>query len=190
MIVTINFDLPMLLIFGVNLLGILVYIGILKLRAHRLVRIRERIVEEVSAYFAKIGVTAKAEAIELPAGGGFTIFADTEPLKRFRHSHIVEMMLIGQVKNATGHTVDKVYWRFPLPAREGAAVEAPDNITISKPEMDEYLEQGLARLSSPDGLEVKEDSWENFQVTVHAREESHGAAGELESGRAPSIPAG
>ena len=121
MTITINFDLPMLLLFGVNLLGIFGYFGILRLRTHRLMRVRERIVGEVSTYFSKIGVTASAEVIELPAGGHFTIFADTEPLKRFRHSHIVEMMLIGQVKNATGYIVDKVYWRFPLPAREGAA---------------------------------------------------------------------
>ncbi len=185
MIVTINFDLPMLLLFGANVLGIFVYVGILKLRSRRLVRVRERIVEEVDAYFAKIGVTAKTEAIKLPAGGHFTIIADTEPLKRFRHSHIVEMMLIDQVKNATGHTVDKVYWRFPLPAREGAAVDAPENITIPSPEVDEYLEQGLARLSSPDGLEVNEESWANFQEAVHKREKAQGAAGEPESGRAP-----
>lgn len=194
MTITINFDLTMLLLAGVNVLGIFVYVGMLKLRAHRLEQARERIVEVVAAYFARIGVAAKAEAIKLPAAGHFIIIADTEPLKRFRHSHIVEMMLIGQVKNVTGHTVDRVFWRFPLPAREGAAVEVPEDATIPPPPrapvVDEYLEQGLTRLSTPDGMEVHEDSWAHYQEAVHEREEAHGAAGESESGRTPSTPAG
>lgn len=193
MTITINFDLTMLLLVGVNVLCIFVYVGMLKLRAYRLEQARERIVEEVAAYFARIGVAAKAEAIKLPAAGHFIIIADTEPLKRFRHSHIVEMMLIGQIKNATGHTVDKVFWRFPLPAREGAAVEVPEDATVPPPrapEVDEYLEQGLTRLSAPDGLEVHEDSWAHYQEALHEREEAHGAASESESGRAPSAPAG
>lgn len=177
--VTITFDLTMLLLVGVNVFGIIAYVGMLKLRAHRLVRAKERIVEAVAAYFAKTGVAVRAEVIALPEPGHFIIIADTEPLKRFRHSHIVEMVLIEQVKKATGYTVDRAFWRFPLPAREGAAVEAPEKAMIPLPpgpEVDAYLAQGLARLRAPEGLEVHEDSWAHFQEAVHEREESHNSA--------------
>lgn len=192
MTITINFNLTILLLVGVNVLGILVYIGMLNLRAHRLEKARKRIVEEVAAYFARTGVAAKAEAIELPAVGHFIIIADTEPLKRFRHSHIVEMMLIGQIKNATGHAVDKVFWRFPLPAREGAAVDVPINTmaNLSAQEIDPYLEQGLMRLNLPEGLEVHEDSWAHFEEAVHEREEAHAAAGEPKNGQDTPAPPG
>jgi hypothetical protein len=117
----------------------------------------------------------------LPKFGHFIIIADTEPLKRLRHSHIVEMVLSEEIKKATGYTVDRVFWRFPLPAREGAAVEAPEHV-VNAPavaaKMDAYLAQGLARLRVPDGLEVREDSWIHFQEAVHAREEAQVAAGE------------
>ena len=187
MAVTISFNLTMLLLVGVNVLGIFVYVCMLRLRSHRTEQAKVRIVEVVAAYFARIGVLAKAEAIELPAAGHFTIIADTEPLKRFRHSHIVEMMLIEQIKQTTGYSVDKVYWRFPLPPREGAVVESPENSITPQQhalEVDEYLEQGLERLNEPAGLEVHEDSWAHFQEAVHEREEAHGEAEKPESGRA------
>ena len=190
MTVTINFDLSMLLLFGLNVLAVFIYIGRLKLNEHRMKQAKARIVAEVSAYFAKSSVAVKAEVIALPAINHYIIVADTEPLKRFRHSNIVEMMLINDVKNATGHTVDKVFWRFPLTPREDAAIEAIENITISPPstpEIDAYLEQGLERLSLPGGLEVHEDSWAHFQEAVHEREEAQDAAGEAENGRPPPL---
>lgn len=179
--VTITFDLTMLGIVGLNLIGILIYVARRKLQAHRLQRARERIVETVSAYFAKTGVAVRAEAMAMPGTERFIIVADTEPLKRFRHSQIVEVVLIEQVKKTTGYIVDRVFWRFPLPAREGAAVEVADKGGAAAPprhapEMDEYLAQGLARLRAPEGLEVHEESWAHFQEAVHEREEAHEVA--------------
>lgn len=189
--VTITFDLTMLGIVGLNLIGILIYVARRKLQAHRLQRARARIVETVSAYFARTGVAVRAEAMAMPGTDHFIIIADTEPLKRFRHSQIVEVVLIEQVKKATGHIVDRVFWRFPLPAREGAAVEAPgkDGAAATPqraPEVDEYLAQGLARLRAPEGLEVREESWAHFQEAVHEREEAHEGA-EAAGGITPPV---
>lgn len=189
MTVTITFNLTMLLMVAANVLGIFAYVGLLRLRAHRLEQAKKRILAVVADNFASIGVAVSSEAIALPAGH-FIIIADTEPLKRFRHSHIVEMVLIEKVKNATGKTVDRVYWRFPLPAREDAVVDAPENTSTSPPapKIDAYLAQGLKRLRAPEGLEVHEDSWAHFQEVVHEREEAKCAADDLESGREPAVP--
>ncbi|MGA7178444.1 MAG: hypothetical protein WBX11_02495 [Thiobacillaceae bacterium] len=104
-----------LLIASVITLGIFSYVGMLKLRAHRLDQVRDPIVGVVAAYFAKTSVAVKSEAIPLPTLNHFIIIVDTEPIKRFRYSHIVEMVLIEKVKEATSKTVDRGYWRFPLP---------------------------------------------------------------------------
>lgn len=173
MTVTIAFDLTLLTLVGLNLLGIVAYVGMLKLRAHRLARAKQRIVEAVAAYFVKTGLAVRAEVIPLPASEHFIVIADTEPLKRLRHSHIVELVLIDEVKKATDLVVERVFWRFPLPAREGAALGAPEQTVAMPPSVvagDAYLAEGLARLRAPEGLEVHEDSWAHFQEAVHEHE--------------------
>lgn len=181
--ITVTFDLTLLAIVGANLLGIFIYVGLMKLRAHRLQQARERIVTTVSAYFARTGVSVRAEAISPPGTERFIVIADTEPLKRLRHSHIVEMVLIDEVKSATGLTVDRVFWRFPLAAREGASIEAP-NVAGEAPRLaaiDPYLAQGLARLRTPEGVEVREDSWGHFEEALHQREKRPEATDEGEA---------
>lgn len=182
--ITITFDLTLLAIVGANLLGILLYFGLMKLRARRLDRARERIVASVSAYFARTGVSVRAEAISPPGTERFIVVADTEPLKRLRHSHIVEMVLIDEVKRATGLTVDRVFWRFPLAPREGASIEAPNAAGVAPriAAIDPYLAQGLARLRTPEGVEVHEDSWGHFEEALHQRETRPQAADDGDAG--------
>lgn len=166
-----------LLMTSASMLGISIYFGMLKLRAHRLDQVKERIVWVVAAYFAKTGVAVKSEAIALPALGHFILIVDTEPIKRFRYSHIVEMVLIEKVKEATRKTVDSVYWRFPLPVHDEEIVMANESNTRSGPhaprKLDAYLAHGVGLLRAPDGIDVHEDSWAHFQEVVHEREEAH-----------------
>ena len=166
-----------LLMTGVIMLGIFIYVGMLKLRAHRLDQVKERIVGVVAAYFAKTGVAVKSEAIALPTLDHFILIVDTEPIKRFRYSHIVEMVLIEKVKEATRKTVNSVYWRFPLPIHDEEIVMATASNTSSgshAPRMlDAYLAHGVGLLRAPEGIDVHEDSWAHFQEVVHEREEAH-----------------
>lgn len=177
MTVTVAFDLTMLALVGLNLLGIVVYTGMTKLRAHRLARAQRRIVEAVAAYFSRTGLAVRAEVLPVAGSEHFIVIADTEPLKRLRHSHIVEVVLIEEVKKATDLIVERVFWRFPLPAREGAALVAPHHADEppSAVVMDPYLEQGLKRLHAPEGLEVHEDSWAHFQEAMHTHQEARQA---------------
>ena len=166
-----------LLMTSAIMLGIFIYVGMLKLRAHRLDHVKERIAGLVAAYFAKTSVVVKSEAIELPTLDHFIIIVDTEPIKRFRYSHIVEMVLIEKVKEATSKTVDRVYWRFPLPIHDEEivkAIETNTSLGSHAPRMiDAYLAHGVGLLRAPEGLEVHEDSWAHFQEVVHEREEAH-----------------
>ncbi|MCC6657434.1 MAG: CHASE domain-containing protein [Rhodocyclaceae bacterium] len=119
----------------------------------------------------------RADVLTQPGTEHFIVIADTEPLKRLRHSHIVEVVLIEEVKKATDLIVERVFWRFPLPAREGAALVAPHHADEppSAVVMDPYLEQGLKRLHAPEGLEVHEDSWAHFQEAMHTHQEARQA---------------
>lgn len=166
-----------LLMTSTIMLGIFIYVGMLKLRAHRLDQVKERIAEVVVAYFAKTSVAVKSEAILLPTLGKFIIIVDTEPIKRFRYSHIIEMVLIEKVKKATSKTVDRVYWRFPLPMHDDEVVNAMESNTSPGPhsqrKIDAYLAHGVGLLRAPEGLDVHEDSWAHFQEVVHEREVTH-----------------
>lgn len=170
---TIPYVPSLLLIVGLSVA--IIYLIMRRVRAHRLELTKDRIVGVVAAYFTETNVAVRAEAIALPVEGHFILIADTEPIKRFRYSHIVEMVLIEKVKQATGQTVDSVYWRFPLPVHDEEAVKTPKNIMIPPwhaPMVDAYLEYGLKLLRAPEGMEVHKDTWAHFQEVVHEREEA------------------
>ncbi|MCC6658888.1 MAG: hypothetical protein IT512_11950 [Rhodocyclaceae bacterium] len=117
-----------------------------------------RIALAVKDYFAKSGAEISARCH--PVEGRFLVLVESEPLKRFRYSHIVEAALIGHVDKALGLRVDRVFWRFPLPV--GAA--SPQDTADPKPAVreDEYVVQGLRQAANPD-YHVAEDSWDQFE---------------------------
>ena len=119
----------------------------------------ERIALAVKDYFAKSGAEIRARCH--PVQGRFLVLVESEPLKRFRYSHIVEAALIGHVDKALGLRVDRVFWRFPLPV--GAA--SPQDTADPKPAAgeDEYVVQGIRQAATNPDYHVAEDSWDQFE---------------------------
>lgn len=119
----------------------------------------ERIALAVKDYFAKSGAEIRARCH--PVQGCFLVLVESEPLKRFRYSHIVEAALIGHVDKALGLRVDRVFWRFPLPV--GAA--SPQDTADPKPAAreDEYIVQGIRQAAANPDYHVAEDSWDQFE---------------------------
>ena len=89
------------------------------------------------------------------------VLVESEPLKRFRYSHIVEATLISHVDKALGLKVDRVFWRFPLPV--GAS--SPQDTADIKPTQreDDYLAEGIREAKTSPEYHVSEDSWEQFE---------------------------
>jgi hypothetical protein len=155
MTMTVTFDLTMLYFVGVNFLVILVYVLILKHKARREARNIRRVCNAISEYFLKSGVAVSVACHRFPHKKRYTAFVESEPMKRFRLSHIVEIALNDHVQRSCGLELDKVYWRFPVKAEKQAG-EAP------APE-DEYINEGLSNLKDLSTYEVEDSSYETFE---------------------------
>lgn len=169
-------DLVLIALVAIFLLAALAYIAIGKLRGsseHRNIR---AISATLTEYFRKSGVKVSVDCVALPGTRRFTAFIESEPMKRFRLSHIIEMTLREQVHKTCGLELEKVYWRFPLTeaTREASAAAGSANAAggtgktatgESKPaeSADDYINEGLVHYRDLPKFEVTELPWETFQ---------------------------
>lgn len=118
-----------------------------------------RITHAVQEYFARSSAEVRAQC--LYTHGHFLVLVESEPLKRFRYSHIVEASLINHVEKALGLQVDRVFWRFPLPLGTPAPQDTAD--FKPRPHEDDYIAQGLREAKAKPDYHVAEDSWDQFE---------------------------
>lgn len=118
-----------------------------------------RIANAVAEYFVRSGAQVSAQCH--PSQGRFLILVESEPLKRFRYSHIVEAALVSHVEKTVGLQVDRVFWRFPLPLGAASAQDTAD----LKPALreDDYVAQGIREAKTNPEYHVAEDSWDQFE---------------------------
>lgn len=173
MTVTFTADLTILYFVAANIVGILAYVLLLKHRARTLARRQARLASEIGEYFRHSAAEVRVNCLPGPDGRRFIVTIDSEPLKRFRYSHIVEMSLGNHVLKACGVEIDRVYWRFPVKApgqaaTAGAALdEQPPQAAGSE---DDYINDRLLRLKSEAEYQVSPASWEQFEAAVHEEE--------------------
>lgn len=166
LLITVSFDLRILYFVAANIIAILVYVLVIKHRARREKRNIAAISKAVVEYFRKNGVEVSVGCIKLLDNKRFTAFIESEPMKRFRLSHLVEITLRDYVQKACGLELDKVYWRFPIKAAtpevsvsEGTLCEANQLVKDD----DEYISEGLLHHENLLKYEVTETSWEKFE---------------------------
>ncbi|HEX7635781.1 MAG TPA: hypothetical protein VF427_10940 [Noviherbaspirillum sp.] len=159
--------LALVILLAVNVIGIVAYAIAVRLRTRRdqdnILAIRAAIVD----YFHRSGVEVTTDCARLLSGKGFTAVVESEPMKRFRLSHIIEMTLREHVRKNCGLELDKVYWRFPV--KEAAAAPGTGNAEQKKPaeSSDDYINEGLENYRYIPKPEVEELPWEHFeQVAV------------------------
>ncbi|MBS3917216.1 MAG: hypothetical protein KGZ31_05935 [Sulfuritalea sp.] len=125
-----------------------------------------RIAHAVKEYFARSSVEVSAQCLH--TNGCFLILVESEPLKRFRYSHIVEASLISHVEKALGLHADRVFWRFPLPV---GTTSPRDTVDIKPPALeDDYIIQGIREANNKPGYHVAEDSWDQFEKAQQGRD--------------------
>jgi len=159
--------LTLVAILAVLVIGILAYVGSIKLKARRaernVVLIRSAIIE----YFRRTGVQVAADCTSFD-GDRFTAVVESEPMKRFRLSHIIEMTVREHVRKTCDLELDKIYWRFPIKEATQNAVpgqEAATEGTGQNPEhaSDDYINEGLEHYRHIPKPEVTELPWESFE---------------------------
>ncbi|HJV74435.1 MAG TPA: hypothetical protein VJ654_09455 [Noviherbaspirillum sp.] len=169
--------LTLLVLLAVLVIGILAYAGSARAKArrsqHNLLVISHIIID----YFRRSGVEVTATCTRLESSGAFIAVVESEPMKRFRLSHIIEMTLREHVHRACGLELDKVYWRFPIKdaapaamaaaaATSGAAGAAVVNGEETKQPgepTDDYINEGLEHYRHIPKPEVTELPWETFE---------------------------
>lgn len=187
----------LLAVLAVLVLGIGVYAASVKSKAAKKQRGIAAVRGTIIEYFRRSGVTVSADCV-LTEDGRYTALVESEPMKRFRLSHIIEMTLREYVRKAAGVELDRIYWRFPVkeevqeavqaaaapaastnsapvaPAATEAARAAPDAEKQGKPGelSDEYINEGLENYRHIPRPEVDEVPWEAFEevATSHKKE--------------------
>jgi hypothetical protein len=165
MTVTLAFDLALLYLVAVNVIAILGYVLLLKQRARRLVQNTRAVTNAIVDYFRADGIEVAAEAIPRPGGKSYIAFVESEPMKRFRYSHIIEITLRMHIRHECGVELERIFWRFPIRGRGQAAEAAVREMEITEGDQDQYIREGLD-LKKEKGYDIHESSWEEFEKTI------------------------
>jgi hypothetical protein len=126
-------------------------------------------------YFRKTGVEVSVGCVNLHDNNRLTAFVESEPMKQFRLSHIIEIALSDHVQKTCGLELDKVYWRFPIKvaAREAAPASGSQVAATKKIEgADDYINEGLVNYKDLPKFEATEIPWEKFEEVTQEPKKS------------------
>ncbi|HVL76609.1 MAG TPA: hypothetical protein VM406_11385 [Noviherbaspirillum sp.] len=166
----------LLVLLAVAFVAALAYALRLRGRARQGERESQAIAATLVEYFRRSGVTVATDCVR-GADGRYTALIESEPMKRFRLSHIIEMTLRDHVRKATGLELDRIYWRFPVKeavaAAAAPAAAAPAEAQAPAPDAastdatmelsDDYINEGLEHYRHIPKPEVDELPWEAFE---------------------------
>lgn len=174
--------LTLIAVLAALIIGILAWVGATRAKLSRTRRHAALIRNTIIDYFRRSGVEVSADATCFDGSGRYTAIVESEPMKRFRLSHIIEMTLREHVRKSCGLELDKIYWRFPIKEatqavtvqRDGEAT--PDNgAADQKPEeTDDYINEGLENYRHIPKPEVTELPWETFEQMATMNRENKG----------------
>lgn len=144
-----------------NLLAIATCMTVAQLKARGEKRQLALINVAIREYFRHSGVDVAVASIKLGKEPRFTAFIESEPMKRFRLSHIIEMTLREHVAKTCNLELDRIFWRFPI--KEIAPAAAAGAETPAARGADDYINEGLVPYRHLPKVDVHEVSWEKFE---------------------------
>jgi hypothetical protein len=125
-------------------------------------RKRDRTIKIISdfivQYFSNSG-TAVQVTMTPTKNKNFIAMVESEPIKRFRYSNIIESNLISHIYKLTGFMVEKIYWRFPVMLSKDTVVTLESD---EQQERDLYFEEP-ALAQSHSEYKVSEVTWDQFE---------------------------
>jgi hypothetical protein len=170
--VNITFDLLLLVFVLANSAGIALYFAFLKRRSHRAKRELARVTGTIKQFFHETGGDVTFDCVRNLAGTGYVVLIDTSSTnKRFRHSHLAELILTDYVRQKIQVELKSVYWRFPIKAPPDEALATDEAATAEHiaEDIDEYLREGLLRMKDLPVYDVGETSLEKFQEIARSK---------------------
>ena len=109
---TFTFELTMLYFVAINIIAILAYVLFLKHKARKHQRHTRRVTRAIIGYLRITNAKISVKCISLEENENFIAFIESEPMKRFRFSHLVEAALRDHVRATCELELDRIYWRF------------------------------------------------------------------------------
>lgn len=146
-----------------NLIAIAVCVAIVWRKSSRQHRQIKALNNAIREYFRHGGVEVQVASTQLGENQSYIAFIESEPMKRFRLSHIIEMALREHVAKTCKLQLAKIFWRFPLKdvAASGAAAEKQQ-----ASEGDSYINEGLVYYRDLPKGDVQEVSWDKFEESA------------------------
>lgn len=124
-------------------------------------RKRDRAVKNISdfivQYFSNSGTEVHVSIVPSP-NKNFIAIVESEPLKRFRYSNIIESNLISHILKLTGYVVEKIYWRFPVMLAKDTVV----SLDSDERDRDLYFQDAAAAATNFE-YKVSEVTWDQFE---------------------------
>lgn len=158
--------LPWLAYLMAVILGIVsIYGGVIFLKSKQHQRQIRLVQNAILDYFQRNGVAVAVGCVSLNNDKRFTAFIESEPMKRFRLSHIIEMTVREHVAKTCKLELAKIYWRFPINKDSAQSAEA-GNTQASPKVDDDYINEGLVHYRDLPKIDVSEMPWESFEEVV------------------------
>lgn len=156
---TLSLDSLYIALFDIAVL--LSYVLYLIKKKRKLENTMRQITDFISEYFINNGIEVQVSCYQLANDDKhFVVLIQSEPLKRFRHSFILESNLIAHPFKRTGSVVDKIYWRFPVSSQNDIA---EDDMHANAESEDLYFSDVKANSQPEMEYNVSEASWDEFK---------------------------
>lgn len=153
---TISLDSLAVYIVAADILILLSYVLYILNKKRMLEKSIRHITEFVEEYFLNTGAKVQVTCFKLNGNKRFIVLIQSQALKRFRCSNILESNLIAHIYEITGNTVDKIYWRFPVVLNKDTVEEPgeePDDL---------YFSDVRATTETANKYNVSEVPWDQF----------------------------
>lgn len=116
----------------------------------------------ITEYFRHTGASVRVTCFKIDGYKRFVTLIESQPLKRFRYSNVLENNLILHIYQKTGNIVEKIYWRFPVEIHKNLIVAESGVEAISD---DSYFVDIKSAAEANSTYRVSELSWDEFKKT-------------------------
>jgi hypothetical protein len=166
--VNITFNLALLNFVALVIISILAYVLIIRYKKRKLEQAMALIQRQILAFFGAAGMQVEVTCFSSDYSRKFTVCIDSQPVKKFKFSNLVEMVVIRYIARTTGIAIERVYWRFSLPTeKEGEMLSPIETVATEGMEFDDNYDQAE---TMDDAYKVAETSWDHFEKALHQKE--------------------
>lgn len=154
------------------------------MREKRQAKIEDSVAKAAQEYLSRFEIRARIVAVTLP-DNRVVLMVETPPHKKLRFSFIIEQPIKQFILKQTKVEVDRIFWRFPMPAK-GAASEvqygSPTTQAMLLPQAGPSEQQSPAAAPAPaedddeyfhrQSYQIEEVSWEDFSTVSKPNSEN------------------